>query len=89
MANWIKFYKTSILQSTIRTFSFENQHETPHLIIYGHLEKIKSATTNQQLGRSVTSYMSHMHQVNTVSSTNEINAFEVKPPEVYIVAMTI
>ena len=69
--------------------SFENQHEAPHLIIYEHLEKIKSAVTNQQLGRYVTSYMSHMHRVNKHLLTNEINAFKVKPPEVFIIAMII
>ena len=69
--------------------SFENQHEAPHLIIYKCLEKIKSATTNQQLGRSVMSYMSHVHQVNKQSSTNEINAFGDTPPDVFLVTMVI
>ena len=45
--------------------------------------------TNQQPERTVTSYMSHMEDVNRGPTANEINVFEVKPPEVYIIAMTI
>ena len=64
MANWIKFYKISILQSTIQTFPVLKitQSTTPHYL-WAFGKNQKCAMTNQQLGRSVTSYMSHMHWV--------------------------
>ena len=45
--------------------------------------------TNEQQGGIVTSQLSHMQLVNKQSSTNEINMFKDRPPEVYIIAMTI
>ena len=45
--------------------------------------------TNQLQGRIVTSQLSHVQLVNKQLLTNEINAVEDRPPEVYIIAMTI
>ena len=73
----------------LNIYSFKNQHEALHLIIYEHLKKIKSAVTNQQLGRSVMSYMSHMHQVNKQSLNNEISVIGDTPLDVFLVTMVI